>query len=136
MGIGSIIASATGGLLKPAADAYAKHSDRKLAKESASAKLAQTKQNGELAIDLTKLEIEQLAKANEKGSWKDEFALVLGTSPFIMIMVGAILAAFGHPEFAVGVADGLAQLGQLGVPMGDIVFMSIMAGLGIRLVRK
>ena len=103
---------------------------------TAEAKLKRAQLEKEYKLELTELEIQALEKRNQQGSIKDEVALITGISPYWLIVVGAIYGAFGHPEVSVGVADALTQLKDLGVPVGEIVMVSIAAGLGVRLLKK
>jgi hypothetical protein len=130
------ITSIVTGLFKPAADAYGKHVDAKAAQKTAGAKLLQAKADQAHEITLTELEIVVLAKKNEGGTWKDEYALVLGSSPYVLVLFGAVLSAFGLEEFGLGVTSGLSEIKDLGVPVGEICFAAIGAGLGIKFLKR
>lgn len=124
------------GLLKPASNAYGKFQDRKVAAEGAKAKLAQARVDNRQEIAVTQLELEIMSKQMEGGTWKDEVAMLTGLLPFYLILLGAILSAFGLPEFAAGVNDGLAQLEGMDVPLGQLIMISLCAGLGVRFVKR
>ena len=136
MSIATAISGVVTGLFKPAADAYGKRTERKMAEETARAKLLQARQDGNHQIALTELELIAISKKNEASTWKDEYALVLGSSPYILIFVGCILSAFGLESFQLGVVSALASLADLGVPVGEICAASIGAGLGLRLIKR
>ena len=124
------------GLFKPAADAYGKHLDVKSAKSTAKAKLLQAGVDNEFQLKLSELELMHISKQMEGGTWKDEVAMVTGLSPLYLIMTGAILSAFGEPEFATGVNEGLRQLEEMGVPLGQLILISLSAGLGVRFLKR
>ena len=136
MSIASAIAGVVSGMVKPAADAYSKRIDKKMAKETAEAKLLQAKVDGKQEIALTELELVAITKKNEASTWKDEYALVLGSSPYVLVIIGSILGAFGEPELMSGILDAFNQLSSIGVPVGEICAASIAAGLGIRLLKR
>lgn len=132
----NFIVEAVSGLLKPASKAYGKFQDRKIAGEAAVAKVRQARVDNKQELAVTQLELEIMSKKMEGGTWKDEYSLVLGSSPYLLILVGGILSAFGEPAFLAGVLNGLNQIRELGVPIGEICVASITAGLGLRLIRR
>ena len=132
----NVVTDAVAGLFKPAADAYGKHLDKKAAAATAKAKLLQAQVDNSHAVELSKLEQEMLTKQMEASTWKDEYALVLGSSPYILLFVGCILNGFGMPEFLDGVRLGLVELNNIGVEVGYLCAAAITTGLGIRLFRR
>lgn len=124
------------GILKPASDAYGKHVDRKSANEGAKSKLRQAKVDGKKELALSRLEIEMLSKRMEGGTWRDEYVTVIGTMPLILIFGASIADAFGAPQVMVGVNNALTTLHEMGVPLGDIMLWTILAGLGIRTLKR
>ena len=135
-GIVGAITGVVGGLIKPAADAYGKRTERKIAEETARAKLLQAKQDGVQQIALTELELVAITKRNEASTWKDEYALVLGSSPYLLLIVGSVLQAFGFDPFLHGILSAFERLQALGVPVGEICAAAIAAGLGLRLIKR
>ena len=130
------IASLVAGLVKPASSAYGKHVDKKIAQQTAQAKLRQAKIDNAHEVTLSQVELEVLARKNEAGTWKDEYALVLGSSPYLLLLIGSLLNAFGVEQFQQGVTDGLFAINEIGVPVGQICAASIAAGLGIKLLKR
>lgn len=131
-----VIVDAVAGLGKSVVDFFGKKQEVKAAAVTAEAKIKQARQDGDLQIQLTELEIQALDKKNQAGSWKDEYALVLGTLPYPLILIGGVVAAFGYPQFAAGVGSGLSSLHAIGVDVGFICSAAFAAGLGLRFVRR
>lgn len=130
------IVDAVSGLFKPAADAYGKHLDKKAASATAKAKLLQAQVDNAHAVELSLLEQQMLCKKMEGGTWKDEYALLLGSSPYVLLFLGCILHGFGHTEFLDGVRLGLKELNDIGVEVGYLCAAAITTGLGLRLFKR
>lgn len=130
------LTSVVAGLVAPITAVITKGQERRAAADAATAKLTQAKLTGEQQLQFTQAELEVLSKKNENTTWKDEVAMLTGLLPMYFIFIGSILAAFGHPEFSKGTEDGLLQMEKMGVPVGDIILLSIGAGLGFRALRR
>ena len=130
------IVSLVSGIFKPASDAYGKHVARKTARDTAKAKLHQSKVDNNHQLQLSQLEIEMLSKKNEENSWRDEYVTIIGTLPYTLIFLGAIASAFGFPEILEGVRLALQELEAMSVPVGDIILWTVLAGLGIRTFKR
>jgi len=130
------IAEVVAGLVSPLTKIVTQGQERKAAVEAADAKLAHAKLTGEQQLQFTQAEIEVLTKKNESSTWKDEVAMLTGLLPIYMVLLGSVLSAFGHPQFAEGTTQGLQQLQSMDIPIGEIAMLSIGAGLGIRLFRR
>lgn len=122
-------------ILKPASDAYKSRQKRKQAAESAQAKIKQAKVQGAQEVVLRDSEWENVKVRNEGQEWKDEYSLIMGSSPYPLIFIGGILTAFGYPEFLSGVLDSIERIKDLGVPVGFIAQASILSGLGLKIWR-
>ena len=107
----------------------------KMAGITAEAKIKEARLDNEYKLELSERELEAIDKKNQAGTWKDEYSLVLGSSPYPLIIVGSILAAFGHGEFLDGTSSAFGTLRDIGVPVGEITVASIAAGLGVSVTR-
>lgn len=123
--IGAIIGGVTGFLNK--------RQDRKMAESSAQAKLVQSKQDNNAAIQFSDSEWEALSKRGENESWKDEYVTIIITLPIPLILIGAIAAAFtGDTKLLEGVNTGIANLAALGLNMGELMYIVVLAAVGIK----
>lgn len=125
-----------GAIVSPIANIFIKKEERKTTKIQAEGKLALAKNNNEKEITLTDQEWEAICASKQDTTWKDEYVTVLGTSPYLLIVVGAILAAFGYPEILTGITSAIKQLKEVGVDVGHIVEVVVYAALGLKLWRS
>lgn len=123
-------------LFKPVADIFKAREARKLAKESAAAKLVQAKADGQQTLELNKDEWEQLQVPTLAQTWKDEYVTVSVVSILNIIIVGGIASAFGYPETLEGVGLALSALSSAGVDMGFLLEATILAGVGLSVWKK
>jgi len=123
-------------LFKPLSDLYAKRQERKAARESATAKLIQSKQDEDYQLELNKDEWESLQVKGMGGTWKDEYVTVSVVSIFNIIVVGGILTAFGHPQVLEGIGIALAALISAGVDIGFLMEAAVLAGLGLSIWKR
>ena len=131
----NIFTDALGAIVSPIANVFIKKEERKTTKIQAEGKLALAKSNNEKEITLTDQEWESISASKQDTTWKDEYVTIIGTSPYPLILVGAILAAFGKPELLTGVTAAIAQLNAVGVDVGHIVEVVVYAALGLKLWR-
>lgn len=124
------------GVVQPIAGIFSKREERKRAKESGEAKLAMAKQAGEQAVTLTDAEWEAISKKNEAGTWKDEYLTVIITSPLVGLLLGGVWLAFtGDARLLTGVQEGLKAIKETGVDMGELMYIVVLAGVGLKLWR-
>lgn len=124
------------GLFKPIASIVNKRQERKLLKEQAIAKLSQSSQDDQQAINLNKDEWEALNVGGMQHTWKDEYVTVSVVSILNLIVVGGILTAFGYPELLTGVGMALKAIAEVGVDMGFLLEATILAGLGLSIWKR
>ena len=125
-----------GGLVKPLSDAYTKKQDRAIAKESAKAKIAMKKVDGEHEVVMTDAEWEALAKTTEDNTWKDEYVTVIITMWMPLIFLGAIVSTVtGDSSVMDGVNLGLQQIKETGIDMGDLTYVVVLAAVGLKVWR-
>lgn len=112
---------------------FNKKQDRKMAESTAQAKLAQSKQDGNTAIQFSESEWEALSKKGESETWKDEYVTIIITLPIPLILLGAIVAAFtGDTKLLDGVNTGITNLATLGLDMGELMWVVVLAAVGIK----
>lgn len=90
-----VIASAAAGLVKPIADIFSKREDRKKAVAIIKSETARAETDGDVAVKLSKAQWEIISKKSEVDTWKDEYITIVVTAPLILIVLGALQAAFG-----------------------------------------
>lgn len=118
-------------LFKPVSDIFKAREARKAARESAQAKLQQMKQSDQQQLELNKDEWEALQVKGMDRTWKDEYITVSTYSIFNLIVLGGILAAFGHPQVLEGVGIAIQALMLAGVDVGLLLTATAFAGLGL-----
>ena len=123
-------------LFKPIANIVQKRQERKLAQQSAKNKLMQSKQDNHQAISLNKDEWEQLTVRGMDTTWKDEYVTVSVLSIFNIIVIGGLLAAFGHPQVIEGIAIAMLSLSEVGVDVGFLMEAAVLAGLGLSVWKR
>lgn len=131
------IASFISGIFKPATDMVNKYQERKQAKETGKQKIKKAQLDNENSLDLTEAEWEAIAVKGNETTWKDEYLTVVITGPFLLILVGSILAPFDFG--ATLVSAGTTSIASLNGLTGDYALMLQMvvaAGIGLNLKRK
>jgi len=124
------------GLIKPVTDLLAKRQERKMAKETAQAKITQARDTNATSVEMKDQEWEAIAVSMTKESWKDEYATVSVLSLLNLIIIGGVLAAFGYPQVLTGVGVSLQALVVMGVDIGWLMELVIMAAVGLHIYRK
>jgi hypothetical protein len=132
----NLFTSALGAIASPIANIFIKKEERKTTKIQAEGKLALAKNNKEKEITLTDQEWESISASQQDTTWKDEYVTIIGTSPYVLIILGAILAAFGKTELLTGTTAAIKQLKDVGVDVGHIVEVVVYAALGLKLWRS
>jgi len=82
---------------------------------------------------------ETVAGRSMIDSWKDEYLTVVVTWPLIAIPIAAIMSVFTDKgaEVMQAITDSLEQIGYLlETPYGDIVYIVVLAGVGIKVSQR
>tara|TARA_Y100000310_G_scaffold345238_1_gene463002 strand:+ start:253 stop:654 length:402 start_codon:yes stop_codon:yes gene_type:complete len=125
------------GIVSPLSKAYTSRNDRRMSENLAKTKLQENRQQGEQKRELTDAEWEALAKAEEGKTWKDEYLTVVMTSPFVIILVGAIYAAFtGNHALLDSVKTAVVALSEMGVDLGFLMEAVVLSGVGLKIWRS
>ena len=128
--IGSLISGVTG--------FFTKKQEIKAATKTAAAKLASVKEVGAQNLELTDAEWESLSVQTQQGSWKDEYVTLIITSPIVLILVGAVMAALGFTagsQILTGTLNGITELKALGMDYGLLVNGVVFAAIGLKVWR-
>lgn len=132
-----MLAGLAGKLIGGVAGFFSKRQDRKLAESSAKAKIAQSKQDGTQALKLNNSEWEAISKKVEGDTWKDEYVTIVITLPIPLILLGAVWAAFtGDTRLSEGVNAGIANLAVLGLDMGELMYIVVLAAVSIKGIKS
>lgn len=131
----NIFTDALGAIVSPIANVFIKKEERKTTKIQAEGKLALAKSNNEKEITLTDQEWEAISAGKQDTTWKDEYVTILGTSPYLLIVLGAVLASFGYPALLAGAKNAITELNTIGVDVGHIIEVVVYAALGLKLWR-
>ena len=122
-------------LFKPLSDAYTANQARKIARDSAKAKIKMAAQDGNLKVELNDQEWEALGVDRENASWKDEYVTVSVVSIFNLLIAGGIAAAFGHPQILEGMVLAVQALTNAGVDVGFLLNAVVLAAIGLKVWR-
>lgn len=133
MSILSVIGEGVKALVSPISSAYQTNQKRKQAKESADAKIKLARQDSEYKLDLTTAEWEAISKKNENETWKDEYVTIIITSPFVLVFLASIHAGYtGDMKLLNAVNLGIENLKNLGVNLGDLMYIVVLAAVSIK----
>lgn len=123
-------------LISPVANYFEKKQERKKEKEAAEAKLRLAKANNDHKLELTDSEWESLSLDPKNESFKDEYLTVIITLWIPMIFIGAIYSAFtGETKILDGVNMALKTIAEMGIDMGKLTEIVVLAGVGLKLWR-
>jgi glucose-6-phosphate isomerase len=123
-------------IFEPVSKIIARRQERKAAKETARAKLAQAALDNEHTLELNKDEYEIVATNGLADTWKDEYAVVSVVSILNLVVVGGLAAAFGYPQVLEGVAIAINSLTQSGVDVGFLLEAAVLSALGLSIWKK
>jgi len=131
-----MIADLIKGLISPITALLLKRQERKLVVAGAKAKLDQAKSDGAHKVELNEQEIEVVRTNGLGGSWKDEYITVSVVAFLNLIVVGSIAAAFGYTNLLEGMTGSVMVLTAMGVDMGELIRIVILAGVGVSVWRR
>ncbi len=123
-------------LFQPIANIISRRQERKAARETARAKLAQAALDNEHTLELNKDEYEIGATGGLNETWKDEYAVVSVVSILNLVVVGGLATAFGYPQILEGVAIAITSLTQAGVDVGFLLEAAVLSALGLSIWKK
>lgn len=114
-----------------------RRSERKQAKTALKAKAELQKSGQDHETTLTDAEWEVLSMSQQGTTWKDEYALIIGTMPYLMVFLSAIWYAFtGDYRMMEGTLSGINALDAIGVDVGFIITAVVLAASGLSVWRK
>ena len=123
-------------LFEPVAGIFRKREERKMAREAAAAALSQAKQSDAHTLEVNKDTWEQLQVKGMDNSWKDEYVTVSIISILNLVILGGIMAAFGHVQVLNGLGIALTALGNQGVDVGFLIEAAALSGLGLSIWKR
>lgn len=130
------IGSAISAVVEPVADVFKAREERKTALETAKAKIQMQKQDSSYKLELTDQEWEALSVNKSDTTWKDEYITLSVVGIFNLIVLGALLQAFGHPQVLIGIKDAISALKDAGVDLAFIINATVLAGIGLKIWRR
>lgn len=123
-------------LVSPIAKIFEKREGRKQATETLKGTIAKAKQDGVNSILISKAEWEVAGQKLQDGTWKDEFITLVVFAPFITTLVGAVLSVFGKPELSIAATAMMTQINGMNIDYGNLLYITALAGLGLRAWKK
>ncbi len=136
MSFGKIIGDVVGTVVKPVTDLVKNNQDHKAAHRAAVDKIRAATVEGAQNLELTDAEAEALRWENEQDGWKDEYVTIVITAPIALIIIGAVAAAFGHPEVLTGATTALKELKNVDIDLGFLMEAVVLAAVGLKVWRK
>jgi hypothetical protein len=130
--LGAIINAVAG----PVIGIFQKKQERAAAREALAGKIAAAKQQGDLTLNLNDQEAEAIGVAMTEKTWRDEYVTVSVMSIFNVIVLGGILDAAGYPQVLTGISTAVLTLVEIGVDVGFLMTVTVMAGLGLTALRR
>jgi len=124
------------GLIEPLAKIVTNRQERKAAADTAAAKLVQAKQDGSHEVTLGDQEVEAILASGLGQTWKDEYVTVSLVSIINLLVIGGILAAFGHGQMLQGLSIALTAIVAAGVNIGFLLEATVLAAIGLNVWRK
>ena len=124
------------GLVEPVAGIIKKRQERKIAQDSAKAKLKQKALDATTQIEFNDQEWEALAVQQKQNTWTDEYATVSVLSILNIIVFGGLMAAFGEPRVMYGIGMSMQALTSTGVDVGLLMEVVVYAAVGLHVARK
>ena len=123
-------------LFQPIANIISRRQERKAARETARAKLAQAALDNEHTLELNKDEYDIVATGGLNETWKDEYAVVSVVSILNLVVIGGLATALGYPQILEGVAIAITSLTQAGVDVGFLLEAAVLSALGLSIWKK
>ncbi len=120
-----------GAVVSPIAKIITKRQDRKLAENTAKAKLTQATHDDTARVMFSDQEWEAISTKMQGSTWKDEYATVSILSIINIVVLGGILSAFGHPAMLEGVVLAIQTLDAVGVRVGFLMEAIVLAAVGL-----
>lgn len=135
MGILATVLGSLSSIVKPIASVITSKTRAKVTIETGKQKILAAKVDGANSLNLSDAEWEAISAKGGEESWKDEYVTVVCTSPYVLIVIGALATAFGSPEILQGAMLGIAKLTEIGIKVGDMVQVVVYAAVGLKLWR-
>jgi len=124
------------GIVSPITNLLGKKEERRKAVEVIKASTLQGEAEGETSVKLSNAQWELVSKKNETDTWKDEYITIIITYPLIAIFFGSLMSVFlGDERLLVATTESLLALKDLGLDLGELMLYTVLAGLGIKLVK-
>lgn len=123
-------------ILAPVSAAFQKRTERKMAQDTAKAKLQLAKQDANYQLDLKDAEWEALATGGMGDTWKDEYVTVSVVSIINLYVLAGILSAFGLHQPIEGMSMAMLSLLELGVDVGFLMTAVVLSAVGLKVWRS
>lgn len=136
--VGEVIKSVVAGAVAPIANIFVKKTERKQAKDKINGQVELAKIEGKSEVAVQTADWEILSKAQEEGSWKDEYVTLSVFTIFNGVIVGSVASAFGYEggaELVNGILEGVRTIDALDGTVGTLIIVTAYAALSIKVVK-
>lgn len=135
MTIISMLLGSFGSIAKPIAAVLKAKTKARVTIESGKQKILAAQVDGKNSLNLTDAEWEAISAKGTIESWKDEYVTLVCTTPYVLIVVGALATASGYPEILEGAMLGIEKLTTIGIDVGHMVQVVVYAAVGLKVWR-
>jgi len=123
--------------ITPIANFFTSRNEIKAKANAAKASIAKARVDGETQHTLNRDEWEALSKQAEGGTWKDEYVTIVITSPFVLLFIASIYSGVTDDLTLLNAVNlGIANIKNLGVDLGELMYIVILAAVGIKGVKS
>jgi len=112
--------------------------DGRNASRAARDEIAKARQSGEEEVSLSQETLKRIRVKGLDTSWKDELATAVWLQIPLLVVWGAVAAAFGFPQVSHGVIEAVHLLNEIMAtgPIGEILIGVTAAAVGVSLLKK
>ena len=126
-------------LIKPISDYAVSRTQRRIAKDNIDGQVKMAKVQGQNEAAVSVADWELNSKAQEGGTWKDEYVTVSVFSLFNLVVVGGVLTGMGFaagPEILTGVETAVDALNEIDGTVGFMVKAVGLAAIGLKVAKE
>lgn len=135
MSVATIVANVVSGAIAPIANIFIRKTERKIAKDTINGNVQIAKLENQAEVNVGIKDWEILSKANEAGTWKDEYVTLSVFSIFNVILIGGVGTGLGYewgPQLIDGVSIAVNAVNATDGLVGKLLLLTATAALSIK----